>query len=188
MTCIVGVSKEGSVWLGGDRAAVDGGLNRTIIGDPKVFLRGELGIGVCGLPKVMDAVAHVITLPRQRSGEARTFLVGELVPALRAGLKELDCTSEEQGYGTCFNGAMLLAYRGEVYTLEGNFQLVKGTRGYASVGSGAELARGSLAETWRLDNPRRRVLAALKAAADGNAGVAPPFDVVVVGKERPEYR
>lgn len=188
MTCIVGVAKEGTVWLGGDRAAVDNGLSRTIIGDPKVFLLGELGVGVCGLPKVMDAVAHAIQLPKQRSGTPRGFLVSELVPALRAGLKSLDCTTEEAGYGTCFNGAMLLAYRGEVYTLEGNFQLVKGSKGHASVGSGAELARGSLMETWRFDSPRKRVMAALKAAADGNAGVAPPFDIVVVGKERPAHR
>lgn len=188
MTCIVGVSKEGTVWLGGDRAAVDNGLSRTIIGDPKVFLLGELGVGVCGLPKVMDAVAHAIQLPKQRTGTPRAFLVGELVPALRSGLKALDCTTEEPGYGTCFSGAMLLGYRGEVYTLEGNFQLVKSSRGYASVGSGAELARGSLAETWRLDSPRKQVLAALRAAADGNAGVSAPFDVVVVGKERPDHR
>jgi len=188
MTCIVGVSKEGTVWLGGDRAATDGNLNRTIIGDPKVFMRGELGIGVCGSPKVMDAVAHAIELPVQRSGTARGFLVGELVPAMRAGLKALDCTADEQGHGTCFRGAMLLAYRGEVYTLEMNFQLVKGSRGYASVGSGSDLALGSLAETWRFDSPRKRILASLKAAADGNAGVAPPFDIVVVGKERPGHR
>lgn len=188
MTCIVGVAKEGTVWLGGDRAAVDGSLSRTIIGDPKVFMRGELGMGVCGSPKVMDALAHVIDVPVQRSGSARSFLVGTLVPALREGLKRLDCTSEEAGHGTCFRGAVLLAYRGEVYTMEMNFQLIRGSRGYASVGSGAELALGSLAETWRLDSPRRRVMAALKAASDGNAGVAPPFDVVVVGKERPDHR
>ena len=188
MTCIVAVAKEGTVWLGGDRAAVDGALSKTIIGDPKVFMRGELGIGVCGSPKVMDALAHVIDVPVQRSGTPRSFLVGTLVPALRDGLRALDCTSEEKEYGTCFRGAVLLAYRGDVYTMEMNFQLIKGSRGYASVGSGAELALGSLGETWRIDNPRKRVLAALQAAADGNAGVAPPFDVVVVGKERPTYR
>ncbi len=185
MTCIVGVAKEGTVWLGGDRAAVDGSLSRTIIGDPKVFLLGDLGVGVCGFPKVMDAVAHAIRLPKQRFGTPRAFLVSELVPALREGLKRLDCTVEDKEHGTCFNGAMLLAYRGEVYTLETNFQLIKGSHGYASVGSGADLARGSLAETWRLGSSRKRVIAALKAAADGNAGVSPPFDVVVVGKERP---
>ena len=188
MTCIVGVAKEGTVWLGGDRAAVNESLTRTIIGDPKVFLRGEVGVGVCGLPKVMDAVAHAIEFPRHRSGSARSFLVSELVPALREGLKRLDCTVDEPGHGTCFNGAMLIAYRGDLYTLEGNFQLVKNSKSYASVGSGAELALGSLAETWRLVSPRKRVLAALHAAADGNAGVSAPFDIVVVGKERPEYR
>lgn len=185
MTCIVGVEKDGVVWLGGDRAATeDGSLNRSIIRDPKVFRRGELGFGVCGLPKVIDAIAHAIDLPTQTKGSDRAFLVGELVPALRAGLTRLDCTSDEPPYGTCFVGSSLLAYRGCLYVLQSNFQLVSNARDYAAVGSGASFALGSFAETWRIDQPRKRVVAALRAAADGNAGVSGPFDVIVVDGRR----
>lgn len=180
MTCIVAVEKNGTIWLGGDRAATDNKLDRQIIRDPKVFLKGEVGFGVCGMPKVMDALAHVIDLPKQKGDNDRAFLVGELVPALREGLKALDCTAEEPGYGTCFAGEMLVAYRGVIYKLQGNFQLIAGERNYSATGSGEPFALGSLAESWRMDDPRKRVIAALQAAADANAGVAPPFDVVVV--------
>lgn len=180
MTCIVGVVKGDTVWLGGDRAATDNGFNRKIMKDPKIFMKGELGFGVCGLPKVLDALAHAIELPVQRGGADRGFLVGELVPAIREGLKRLDCTIDDSPYGTCFAGSMLMAYRGILYELQGNFQLVASDCGYGSVGSGAPFALGSLTETWRMDHPRKRVIAALEAAADGNAGVAPPFDVIVV--------
>lgn len=185
MTCIVAVKKAGSIWLGGDRAATDGRLNRTIIKDPKVFLKGELGFGVCGSPKVMDAVAHGIELPVQRRGGDRSFLVGTLVPALRKGLVDLDAAGQDSGPfggspGIVFEGEMLLAYRGELYKLQGNFQLVASGKDYDATGSGAPFALGSLAETWRMDSPRKRVIAALEAAAEANAGVAPPFDVVVL--------
>ena len=185
MTCIVGVVSEGSIWLGGDRAATDGRLNRTIIRDPKVFLKGEVGFGVCGSPKVMDAVAHGIELPVQSGGSDRSFLVGTLVPALRKGLVELDAAGQDSNpfggsSGVSFEGEMLLAYRGGLYKLQGNFQLVATDKDYEATGSGAPFALGSLAETWRMENPRKRVLAALQAAADANAGVAPPFDVVVL--------
>jgi ATP-dependent protease HslVU (ClpYQ) peptidase subunit len=189
MTCIVGVEKDGTVWLGGDRAATDGRLNKTIIKDPKVFMKGEVGFGVCGSPKVMDALAHGIELPVQESGTDRAFLVSTLVPAIREGLVKLDAAGTDSNpfggsSGVTYEGEMLLAYRGELYKLQGNFQLVTSDKGHDATGSGAPFALGSLAETWRMDSPRKRVIAALEAAAAGNAGVAPPFDVVVVHKQR----
>jgi len=185
MTCIVAVKKGNSIWLGGDRAATGGDLSRTIIKDPKVFIRGEVGFGVCGSPKVMDALAHGIELPIQKGGSDRAFLVGTLIPALREGLVRLDAAGQDNnpfsgGSGVTFKGEVLLAYRAEIYRMQGNFQLVATSKDYDATGSGEPYALGSLAETWRMDSPRKRVIAALEAAAEANAGVAPPFDVVVL--------
>ena len=96
MTCIVGIAKGNTVWLGADSAATDRALNRTIIKDPKVFVKGNIAFGVCGLPKVMDALHHAIDLPVQRGDNDRAFLVAELVPSIREGLKTLDCTVETE--------------------------------------------------------------------------------------------
>jgi ATP-dependent protease HslVU (ClpYQ) peptidase subunit len=187
MTCIVGVVKGGTVWLGGDSAATNGHMDRTIIKDPKVFVKGELGLGVCGSPKVMDALAHGIDYPTQQDGDDRAFLVKELVPAIREGLVKLDAAGKDSnpfgggGPGITFEGEVLLAYRGELYRLQGNFQLVNGSEGYAAIGAGGTLALGSLEATKKVSNPRKRVLAALEAACK-NASVAPPFVIVSVKK------
>lgn len=185
MTCIVGLIKGGTVWLGGDRAATDGHLNRTLLKEPKIFTKGEIGFGVCGLPKVMDALKHAIELPTQSGDDDRAFLVSELVPAIRDGLVKLDAAGKDTnpfGGGSgdvTFQGAMLVAYRGKLYQLEGNFQLVEGAEDFASVGCGSALALGSFASTKKVRNPRKRVLAALEASTK-NAGCAPPFDVLFV--------
>ena len=63
-----------------------------------------------------------------------------------------------------------------------NFQLVVAARGYAAIGSGGPVAMGSLRATRGDRNPRKRVLKALEAAAEENAGVAPPFVIVSVKK------
>lgn len=178
MTCIVGIAKGNTVWLGADSAATDRALNRTIIKDPKVFVKGNIAFGVCGLPKVMDALHHAIDLPVQRGDNDRAFLVAELVPSIREGLKTLDCTVETES-GLAFEGAMIVGYRGKVYNLQGNFQLVNSSDGYASVGSGSSYALGSLVATKGMSDPRKRVLAALEASTR-NAGCAPPFVVVTV--------
>jgi len=183
MTCIVGLVDGKKVWLGGDRAATDGGLNRTLLKEPKIFIKGELGFGVCGLPKVMDALKHGIELPKQAGGDDKTFLVTELVPAIREGLLKLDAAGKDTspwGNGeVVFEGAMLVAYRGRLYTLEGNFQLVEGDEKFASVGSGSKLAIGSFNATRKMWGAKKRVLAALDASTK-NAGCAPPFDTLVV--------
>ena len=186
MTCIVGLVDGSKVWLGGDRAATDGGLNRTLLKEPKIFTKGNVGFGVCGLPKVMDALKHGIDLPEQSGGDDRKFLVTELVPAIRDGLVKLDAagkdTSPFGGTGeVCFEGAMLVAYRGRLYNLQGNFQLVEGDEKFASVGSGSKLALGSFEATKKTWGAKKRVLMALEASTK-NAGCAPPFDTLVVKK------
>lgn len=186
MTCIVGLIDGDKVWLGGDRAATDGGLNRTLLKEPKIFTKGDIGFGVCGLPKVMDALKHAIDLPQQSGGDDKSFLVAEVVPAIREGLKKFDAAGPSSSpFGgsneICFEGAMLVAYRGRLYELEGNFQLVEGEEKFASVGSGSKLAIGSFDSTRKVSNAKKRLLMALEASTK-NAGCAPPFDTLVVKK------
>lgn len=179
MTVIVGVVEGKNVWLGGDRAATGGNLDRTLLKNPKIFLKDGVGVGVCGLPKVMDAIRHGIEFPPHESGSAKDYLVSKWVPAIREGLKKFDCTEEHRGQHY-FHGALLIAYRGELHKLEGNFQLVESARGYASVGSGSPAALGALKASKGVGPAKKRVLDSLKAAAEENAGCAPPFDTLVV--------
>ena len=184
MTCIVGLVDKKRVFLGGDRAATDGGLNRTLLKEPKIFAKGEVGFGVCGLPKVMDALKHGIELPVQTEGDDKGFLITTLIPAIRDGLVKLDAagkdTSPFGGSGeVVFEGAMLVAYRGHLYNLQGNFQLVESAEAYASVGSGSRYALGSFEATKKVRGAKKRVLAALQASTS-NAGCAPPFDTLII--------
>lgn len=183
MTCIVGIEHKGEVYLGGDRAATDGGLNRVLIKDPKVFLKGNIGFGICGLPKVIDAVQYGIELPEDTTGgNGKAWLVGHAIPAIREGLKRLECTEEHNGQ-QYYHGAMLIGYKGHLYQLEANFQLVEAAHGFDAVGSGGEAALGSLRSTKKISDPRKRALEALAVSAEHNAGVAPPFDVIVVKRQ-----
>jgi ATP-dependent protease HslVU (ClpYQ) peptidase subunit len=186
MTCIVGLIDGNAVWLGGDRAATDQGLNRTLLKEPKIFAKGELGFGFCGSPKVMDALKHGIELPIQASDDDRAFLVTELVPAIRDGLIKLDAAGPDNspfgGTGeVCFPGEILIAYRARLYRMQTNFQLIEGDEKFASVGSGSTLALGSFEATKKVWGAKKRVLMALEASTK-NAACAPPFDTLVVKK------
>jgi ATP-dependent protease HslVU (ClpYQ) peptidase subunit len=177
MTCIVGLIKGSSVWLGGDRAATNGNLNRTLLKEPKVFERGHIGFGVCGLPKVLDAIQHTIEMPPYSGEDTKGYLIAQVIPAIREGLKKLECTEEHNGQHY-FHGALLIAFQGRLFEVEGNFQLIEARVNFAAVGSGAEPALGSLRSS--KGKPRERLFEALKVSAENNAGVAPPFDVIEI--------
>ena len=178
MTCIIGVAKRGTVYLGGDSAGTSGDLSQRVIGDKKVFKRDKYIFGICGLPKVMDALRYAIELPVQEKGsDDRQFVAAELLPAIKAGLKEYGCTEHE---GEKFHGAILFGYRGKLYRIESNFQVITNAYEFDAVGSGADIAMGSLHATTRDFNVRNRILKALEASAINNAGVRPPFTIVSV--------
>lgn len=179
MTCIVGVVAGKNVFIGGDRAATDNELNRTIIKHPKVFVKSGIGFGFCGAPKALNAIQYGFDLPvRKPSDNVKVFLNSQLVPALREGLKGFDCTTLNEGQHM-FEGALLIGCGGELHQMECNFQLIESSTGFDAVGSGAEPAIGSLYET-RGEGAKKRILKALETSAKRNAGVAPPFDVICV--------
>lgn len=184
MTCICGLVAGNRVWLGGDRASTNQQLNRTILKEPKIFVKDGVGFGVCGLPKVMDALKHGIELPKQAGGDDKTFLVAELVPTIRDGFVKFDAAGKNTNpfggsSGVVFEGEILIAYRGRLHRLQGNFQLVEGEERFAAIGVGSQLALGSLDATRKVWSAKKRVLMALEASTK-NAGCAPPFDTLVV--------
>jgi ATP-dependent protease HslVU (ClpYQ) peptidase subunit len=73
-------------------------------------------------------------------------------------------------------GDFLVGVAGHLFTIYGDYQVGEEAAGYQAVGSGYLVALGSLHATATTRTaPRRRVLAALDAAAQHTAGVRPPF-------------
>jgi ATP-dependent protease HslVU (ClpYQ) peptidase subunit len=185
MTCIVGIEKHGTVWLGGDSAGTDSSLGQRIIEDPKVFIVGnELAFGICGSPKVMDAIRFNIEFPKnKRNKNDREFFSKEIVPTLKEGLKKHGCVIQHPKHGELFEGALLVGYQGKLYNIEANFQVITTAYRFNAVGSGQDIAIGSLHATENVDSPHKRILMALEASAINNAGVRPPFNIVSVKRK-----
>ena len=109
-------------------------------------------------------------------------MVRRFVPAVKKTLKEhgYERRHEEQEYG----GHFLVGWRGELYHVEGDYQVAREAQGYAACGCGCDLALGSLFSTERLgtSKPKPRLLMALEAAAEFSAGVRPPFTILATEK------
>jgi hypothetical protein len=178
MTCIVGIERKGVVWLGGDSAATNGNGDQMLIADSKVFVNGDVAFGICGSPKIFDPLKFTKFTKQKKGEDVREFVAKHLVPEIKTAMKEAGCVQD----GEQFEGAVLFGVGGKLFRMESNFQLICDTHRFDSVGSGANIAIGSLHSTKNDGNPKRRILLALEASATGNAGVRPPFTVVNVRK------
>lgn len=176
MTVIVGIVKNNTVWLGADSAATNSSGTQKLLGDPKVFVKGKIAIGVCGSPKILDHLNNVTELPSW-DGRApkREFLLRDVVPTIKSSLGAGECLE-----GSNMPGELLIGFQGRLYQVESNFQLITSQAGFDSVGSGSDTAIGSLHSTTNVQSTRKRVIMALTAACARNAMCRPPFTIVKV--------
>lgn len=175
MTCIVGLQHADGVMMGGDSAGVSG-WDLTVRADPKVFRNGDFLIGFTSSFRMGQVLQYDWSPPEcPEHSDDFTYLVRDVVKSLRTVLKDAGCARNESGEES--GGAFLLAYRARLYVIESDFQVGLPAKGYAAVGCGAQLARGSLCSTLAVTSlpPEEHVRLALQAAEAHSAGVCGPF-------------
>ena len=176
----MGVQDRKKVFIGGDSAMTTPDGTQRLYGEGKVFTTGRVLFGVCGLPKVINALRDVLEVPDQPRGvEDAKYISKFLIPAIKECLWETGCSNEgdteEDREGEYFEGSFLMGYKGKLYRVECNFQVITSSYGFDAVGSGQDIAIGSLHATVNEKNTKKRCLQALEASAINNSGVRPPF-------------
>lgn len=174
MTCIVGLVENGNVYIGGDSAGVSS-LSVTVRNDRKVFKNGEMVFGFTSSFRMGQLLNHSLTVPDHPSGmPIQKYMVTLFVDAVRECL-------QEGGYARKINegevaGTFLVGYQGKLFTIESDYQVGENLLGYASVGCGEDIALGSMYSTVGQE-PKVRLLTALKAAEKFSGGVRAPFHI-----------
>jgi len=177
MTCIVGLEAEGKVFIGGDSAAARGwDIFPTRL--RKVFKREKFLIGYTTSFRMGQLLQCKLTVrEREEDEDDLNYLVVGFVEAVRDCLKTGGFTKvkDEKEEG----GEFLVGYDGRLYRIESDFQVNSSRNGLMAAGSGEAYALGNLLATGHLA-PRKRIVAALRAAARFSNGVCPPFYVEVL--------
>lgn len=183
MTCVVGVAMPGGrVVLGADSASASGG---TVMrsGTPKAFEAHGIGYAAAGSWRLINVLRHDFVPPPHPDGcDDEAYLVTHWVGALRERLGELGALKKKDDVQGTDDGCALIAYRGGLYQVHGDFQVTHDLHDYSATGSGRDYALGSLFTTAGLGMAaERRVRLALEAAAEHSWAVRAPFEVVVTG-------
>lgn len=185
MTCIVGLveTETGRVWMGGDSAGTDG-YDLMVSRESKVVRNGPFLFGITGHPRMRQILEHAFAPPEHPADMSlEGYIVTRFIDAMREALKTAgyahkDNEQERQG------SQVLVGYRGRVFAIQGNYQMVEPREPYFAVGCGDMVALGSLYMTEGIGmQPALRVRRALEASEHFNGAVRGPFRILALEPE-----
>lgn len=180
MTCIVGYSHMGKVYIGGDSAGLSGwGL--TVRKDPKVFANGPCIMGFTSSFRMGDLLRYSLVVPERHPDEdIDKWMRTTFVDAIRGCLKTGGYAEKEKEAE--IGGEFLVGYMGRLFKVQSDYQVSEALDPYDATGCGEEFAKGAMAAMIRVgsDLPEDTVRMALEITERNCAGVRAPFTVVTL--------
>jgi ATP-dependent protease HslVU (ClpYQ) peptidase subunit len=140
-------------------------------------LSSEILVGCCGSFRVRDLARYRFPSLRfdPSQDDPAQFIVTDFVEALRQTLKDGGCCTSNDGTES-FDGDLIVAFQGKLFIVYHDFQVEERTDTFTSIGSGSDIALGSLSATEGTKlPPRKRLEKALHASERFNASVRGPF-------------
>ncbi len=177
MTCILGYAQDGKVYVGGDSAGVSG-WNMTVQKQPKVFVRGDIAMGYTSSFRMGQLLQYKLVIPEHSESKSDIeYLCTDFIDAVIACFKDhgFNSTNKEQIEG----GQFIVGYRGTVYFVDSEYQVLEAADPFQGCGCGASIAEGAIAALPNGD-PIEKVRKALEITERLNAGVRGPFTIVEV--------
>lgn len=180
MTCIVGLVEGDTVWMGGDSAAT-AGWSLTVRADQKVFRNGPMLFGFTTSFRMGQLLRYALVVPdHDPRTDVCKYMATTFINAVRDCLKSNGYAETEKGQER--GGSFLVGYRGQLFSIEADYQVGVPVDGFDAVGCGHELAKGALFAAQSV-NGRARVEVALNAAERYSAGVRGPFHIECLSAE-----
>lgn len=175
MTCIVGISDNGKVYIGGDRGASDGS-SIVSLAMPKAYIRDEWIFGYAGSIGI-GQIMQIINMPIiQEDDDPFMVLRMDVVDAFKSmmDIQGLSITEDN-------DTDILIGIRGRLFEFspaDWSVAEVKET----AIGSGGNFALGSLHTTSQFEaaSPIYRIEQALNAATTYSPSCQQPIDIIYI--------
>lgn len=194
MTCIVGLVKDGKVYMGSDSAGSDG-FTYAIRQEPKVFRRdgdrGEMIMGYTTSFRFGQLLEHALEVPIQPKDMAdHKYMVTLFMAAVRKCLKD-GGYSNKKGYSLDKNeteegGTALIGYHGKLWQMMDDFQIALSPPLGDACGSGVYSAMGALHILKGMHlSPEKKIKRALEVAEACITTVKGPFKIISGAEDKP---
>ena len=169
MTCIVGIVKDNTIYMGGDRSASDEVSIISMV-NPKVYVRDEWIYGYAGTIGI-GQLMNYIDLPSPE-GDIEKIIRLDICEKLKSAIDSFarDVENEETGF--------VIGARGRLFEFNiSDWGVIEITE--SSIGSGSQIALGSLYTSIHL-SPIERIQLSLDAAITYSPSCQGPTDIICI--------
>lgn len=189
MTCIIGFTdkEKGISWIGGDSLGSNG-YTKSIENSPKVF-RNEtfrnILIGGTTTFRHLDLLRYSTNLFDEADFYKKTnidhkYMVTKFIPKIIELFKNGIISESENNRG----GNFIVATPNNIFEIQNDYSVLEPSFGFCAVGSGEDVAMGSLITTINFDiSPQEKIVRALEAAEKYCCGVQRPFRILRTDSE-----
>ena len=175
MTCIVGLVKDGVVWVGGDRLSSNAFIKK-VPDQSKVFFIGEnkeFLFGGSGTWRMIDFMQHEFVPPIHPDNMSsdrymRTMFIKEIQKAFN----DNDIPLNSDIHSPYF----IIGYRGKLFEFQNDMSILT-HNDMVSIGSGYEFAYGAL-YAMRNKSPKKAITTAIEAATEFCPSVGGGIDIL----------
>ena len=177
MTCIAVVRdlQNNKIWMAGDRGISDDNVIN-VGSSPKIWKKDGYLFGYAGSMDG-DRIKHLFVPPMYEGrGSVDKFMYSKFLKALRKFYEEwwVDTTSSSD-FG------MIICTRGKIYEHSAvDMSLTQYEQDYLVMGSGGDLAMGSLYSTQKQKDGRKRAVQAVSAAITHSPSCKGPIDILSI--------
>jgi ATP-dependent protease HslVU (ClpYQ) peptidase subunit len=177
MTCIAVVRdlQNNKIWMAGDRGVSDDSIIN-VGSSPKIWKKEGYLFGYAGSMDG-DRIKHLFVPPQfDGRGNIDKFMYSKFLKALRKFYEEwwVDVTPTSD-FG------MIICVRGKIYEHNaGDMSLTQYEQDYLVMGSGGDLAMGSLYSTQKQKDGRKRAVQAVSAAIAHSPSCKGPIDILSI--------
>lgn len=176
MTCIVGVEENGKIHIGGD-SAITNYSTIECSRDLKVFIRDGFIFGSTGSIRMKQILKFGDLPPLQDETMSDLYYLTTIfADTIRQQFKDAGFMKIENSVEN--GGMFLFGYRGRLYCMENDFNIHSSDTGMMAIGSGGEIALGSLYST--TGKPKKRIKTGLRLSAQLTPFVRAPFTILSI--------
>ena len=173
MSCVVGLIYDKAIYMASDGIATTEDGEKRPIKAIKLFKNGDYLFGYSGSVRA----GQVMFSPHFKPPEDINKLVDEMREHM--SIKGTMIVTDTQ-VQMC-NANFLIGYKGKLFEVLMDFQLNEVLGDYTAIGSGEQLALGSLhASMDMMMTPRERVEMAIEAACEYDMSCGPPINVEMI--------
>jgi len=178
MTCIIGIKRDHTVYIGGDKIATDNDGFFHTIKDSKVFYKDSFLFGCSGSFRVTQILKYDFDIPsRDESLTDMEYLVSVFIPALQNKLEERKAVkNSDNGQEIADYFRMIFAYRKNLYSMYFDYQIQQSSDDILASGIGERIALASMKALNNL-HPRKMIEKSLEIVQELNGSVRGPFTI-----------